>query len=109
MWRVLVVLVALLLAVPGLGWASCQWMVDPGAIGDVISMMNRGTAPDDVVFQIFDNTGVQLGGTVSSGAIPPSGRRETTVGNLYKGAHLPNSAIQNTYILVTEGTGRETI
>lgn len=109
MRRVVLLLAALTLSAPGLSWASCQWMVDPGAIGDVISAMNLGSDPDTVTYQIFDNTGVQQGGTVTTAPIKSLGRLETTVGNLYRGAHLPNSAIQNTYILATEGTGREII
>ncbi|PWU24769.1 MAG: hypothetical protein C5B48_04690 [Candidatus Rokuibacteriota bacterium] len=109
MWRVLILLVALVLAAPGFGWAICQWAIDPGATGDVISAMNQGPVGDDVTFQIFDNAGVQQGMSVPSGAIASFGRYETTVRAIYATAGVSSSLIKTTYILATEGVGKEII
>jgi hypothetical protein len=109
MWRIVIVLAAWMVAAPGSAWALCQWTIDPGAAGDVISAMNQGPVGDDVTFQIFDNAGVQQGSSVPSGAIASLGRYETTVGAIYSAAGVSASSIKSTYILASEGVGQEII
>jgi hypothetical protein len=109
MWRVLIVAIVMILAAPGLASATrCRWAIDPGGGGDVISVMNQGTA-DTLIFQILDTAGTQQGIPVSSPSIPGLGRYETKVADVYAAAGLPTSAIKNTYILVYESDGREMI
>lgn len=110
MWRVWMTLMALLLATPGAALAThCRWVADPGSAADVISLVNREASEDSVEFDIFDNSGNQLGNPFLTPMISPGGRFETTVGEIYAATGVSTTQIKQTYILAIESANFETV
>ena len=88
--------------IPGLRAANCQWAIDPGKGGDVISLMNFGRGnPDTVVLYIYDSEGTALG-SFETPIIPKRGRYETKVAALYRAAGVSTSEITNSWIRAAE-------
>jgi hypothetical protein len=88
--------------IAGLRAADCQWAIDPGKGGDVISLMNIGRGnPATVALYIYDSEGAVLG-SFETPIIPKRGRYETKVADLYSAAGVPTSAITNSWIRAAE-------